>query len=86
MENGSEALIQPMVVDNPDQVLGDVRRRWSSVDEFLDSFPPGIRFIPTDEELVCHYLINKVLNKPMSPNRIYEVDIYNYNPEQLAGT
>lgn len=55
-------------------------------DEFFDSFPPGYRFNPLDEELVVHYLKKKVLDQPLPPNRIIEVNLYRHNPEFLAGT
>ncbi|KAE8705723.1 ONAC010 protein [Hibiscus syriacus] len=53
-------------------------------DRYLDSFPPGFRFCPLDEELVLHYLKNKVMDLPLPPNRITEVNLYSYNPEKLA--
>ncbi|OMP10279.1 No apical meristem (NAM) protein [Corchorus olitorius] len=53
-------------------------------DEYLDSFPPGFRFNPVDEELILQYLKKKVLNMSLPPNRIYEVNLYAYNPEKLA--
>lgn len=55
------------------------------VDSFLESFPPGFRFKPCDEELIVHYLRPKLFNKPLPPNRIRDVDLYHYNPETLAG-
>ncbi|XP_021669567.2 NAC domain-containing protein 101-like [Hevea brasiliensis] len=33
--------------------------------EILTELPVGYRFLPTDEELVTHYLMNKVLYKPL---------------------
>ncbi|KAF2299759.1 hypothetical protein GH714_003172 [Hevea brasiliensis] len=53
-------------------------------DAYLDSFPPGYRFKPYDEELVVHYLKKKIMNEPLPPNRIKEVELYKYNPETLA--
>ncbi|KAL4284537.1 hypothetical protein GQ457_16G006540 [Hibiscus cannabinus] len=53
-------------------------------DDYLDSFPPGFRFCPLDEELVLHYLKKKVMNLPLPQNRIMEVNLYSYNPEKLA--
>ncbi|TYG53800.1 hypothetical protein ES288_D09G138100v1 [Gossypium darwinii] len=53
-------------------------------DGYLDSFPPGYRFCPLDEELVLYYLKKKVLNLPLPQNRIVEVNLYQYNPERLA--
>ncbi|XP_021300665.1 NAC transcription factor 29-like [Herrania umbratica] len=54
------------------------------VEKFFKSFPPGYRFKPRDEELVVHYLKNKLFNKPLPPNRIKEVQLYKYNPEILV--
>ncbi|EEF31406.1 transcription factor, putative [Ricinus communis] len=39
--------------------------------------PPGYRFDPTDQELVLHYLLNRVARKPLSCQYfISEIDIY----------
>ncbi|XP_022728756.1 NAC domain-containing protein 67-like [Durio zibethinus] len=53
-------------------------------DDYLDSFPPGYRFCPLDEELVLHYLKKKVMNESLPQNRIMEVNLYRHNPEKLA--
>ncbi|KAM1754757.1 hypothetical protein ACFX12_007172 [Malus domestica] len=53
-------------------------------DEFFNSFPPGYRFNPFDGELIVHYLMKKVLDQPLPPNRIFEVNLYRHNPEVLA--
>ncbi|XVF47371.1 hypothetical protein PTKIN_Ptkin03bG0103700 [Pterospermum kingtungense] len=53
-------------------------------DNYLDSFPPGYRFCPLDEELVLYYLKKRVLNEPLPQNRIMEVNLYRHNPEKLA--
>ncbi|XVF04738.1 hypothetical protein REPUB_Repub05bG0110900 [Reevesia pubescens] len=53
-------------------------------DDYLDSFPPGYRFCPLDEELVLHYLKKKVMNEPLPQNRIMDVNLYLHNPEKLA--
>ncbi|GLJ44707.1 hypothetical protein SUGI_0939960 [Cryptomeria japonica] len=45
--------------------------------------PPGFRFFPTDEELVVHYLSNKVVSRPLPAVVIGEVDLYKYDPWQL---
>ncbi|KAF2299758.1 hypothetical protein GH714_003170 [Hevea brasiliensis] len=37
-----------------------------------------------DEELVVHYLKKKIMNEPLPPNRIKEVELYKYNPETLT--
>ncbi|KAK2967810.1 hypothetical protein RJ640_027704 [Escallonia rubra] len=57
---------------------------YATSDEYLDSFPPGYRFCPFDEELVVHYLKKKVLNEVLPHNKIREVNLYHHNPEQLT--
>ncbi|XVE59986.1 hypothetical protein DITRI_Ditri05aG0090400 [Diplodiscus trichospermus] len=52
--------------------------------DYLDSFPPGFRFCPLDEELILHYLKKKVMNETLPQNRITEVNLYRHNPEKLA--
>ncbi|MQL97682.1 hypothetical protein Taro_030369 [Colocasia esculenta] len=51
---------------------------------FLDFLPPGYRFHPLDEELLTHYLGNKIGGQPLPPNKIYDVRLYDHNPESLA--
>ncbi|KAI9191987.1 hypothetical protein LWI28_016438 [Acer negundo] len=48
------------------------------------NFPPGYRFMPRDQELVVSYLKPKVLNLYLPPNVILEVELYRFNPDQLA--
>ncbi|KAL8131449.1 NAC domain-containing protein 18-like [Apium graveolens] len=45
--------------------------------------PPGFRFHPTDEELVVHYLKNKVDAAPLPAAIISEVDLYKFDPWEL---
>ncbi|KAL5704990.1 hypothetical protein ACHQM5_023343 [Ranunculus cassubicifolius] len=52
-------------------------------DDILDSFPPGFRFVPTDDELVVAYLAKKVSSGFLPPNRIIDVNIYSRTPEEL---
>ncbi|WRX17035.1 NAC domain - like 10 [Theobroma cacao] len=40
---------------------------------FDDQFPIGYRFMPTDEELVTHYLTNKVCRNPVPPSAFQEI-------------
>ncbi|XVE68826.1 hypothetical protein DITRI_Ditri09bG0101000 [Diplodiscus trichospermus] len=54
------------------------------VKEYLNSLPVGYRFKPHDVELI-YYLKMKVYNKPLPPNKIREVQLYNYDPETLTG-
>lgn len=46
-------------------------------------FPPGFRFHPSDEELIIHYLQNKVASSPLPASVIAEIDLYKYNPWEL---
>ncbi|XP_022730122.1 NAC transcription factor 32-like [Durio zibethinus] len=46
-------------------------------------FPPGFRFHPSDEELIIHYLQNKVTSRPLPAFVIAEIDLYRYNPWEL---
>jgi hypothetical protein len=45
--------------------------------------PPGFRFHPSDEELIEHYLRNKVTSKPLPASIIAEIDLYKFNPWEL---
>ncbi|XP_062221617.1 NAC domain-containing protein 79-like [Phragmites australis] len=44
------------------------------------TLPPGFRFYPSDEELVCHYLHNKVAN---AGGAMVEVDLHTHEPWEL---
>ncbi|KAJ8899899.1 hypothetical protein K2173_019602 [Erythroxylum novogranatense] len=45
--------------------------------------PPGFRFHPSDEELIVHYLKNKVTSRPLPASIIADIDLYKYNPWEL---
>ncbi|KDP29100.1 hypothetical protein JCGZ_16489 [Jatropha curcas] len=45
--------------------------------------PPGFRFHPSDEELIVHYLKNKVASRTLPATIIAELDLYKYNPWDL---
>ncbi|KAG6642969.1 hypothetical protein CIPAW_09G177800 [Carya illinoinensis] len=45
--------------------------------------PPGFRFHPSDEELIHHYLRNKVTSSPIPASIIAEINLYKYNPWEL---
>lgn len=48
--------------------------------------PPGFRFHPSDEELIVHYLRNKVVSTPLpAASIITDIDLYKYNPWELPG-
>ncbi|KAM0981146.1 hypothetical protein ACFX2J_014229 [Malus domestica] len=55
------------------------------VDAYIDSLPPGYRFVPTDDELILHYLMRKVLNEQLPINRFRIVNLYDHHPRDLTG-
>ncbi|XP_054820662.1 NAC transcription factor 29-like [Prosopis cineraria] len=44
----------------------------------------GFQFCPTEQELIMAYLKKKVMDEPLEPNPIIEVEIYKFNPQQLS--
>ncbi|XP_031255986.1 NAC transcription factor 29-like [Pistacia vera] len=49
----------------------------------IQLLPPGFRFHPSDEELIVHYLKNKVTSTPLPASIIAEINLYKYNPWDL---
>ncbi|KAL0461099.1 UNVERIFIED_CONTAM: NAC domain-containing protein 21/22 [Sesamum latifolium] len=48
------------------------------------TLPPGFRFYPSDEELVCHYLYNKITNQQLLIHAtLVDVDLHTCEPWQL---
>ncbi|KAJ8535689.1 hypothetical protein K7X08_023409 [Anisodus acutangulus] len=47
------------------------------------TLPPGFRFCPSDEELVCHYLYKKIANQEVIRGTLEEVDLHTCEPWQL---
>ncbi|CAI0434456.1 unnamed protein product [Linum tenue] len=47
------------------------------------SLPPGFRFYPSDEELVCHYLYKKICNEQVLKGTLVEIDLHTCEPWQL---
>ncbi|THU69437.1 hypothetical protein C4D60_Mb08t14410 [Musa balbisiana] len=47
------------------------------------TLPPGFRFYPSDEELVCHYLHKKVSNERTWEGTMVEVDLHTREPWEL---
>ena len=47
--------------------------------------PPGFRFHPTDEELIVHYLKNKINWTPLPVHIMAEIDLYKFDPWELPG-
>ncbi|KAL2507111.1 NAC transcription factor 29-like [Forsythia ovata] len=52
---------------------------------YTNRFPAGYRFIPEDEELIVHYLKNKIMKKPLPCNIIQDANLYKHNPQDLTG-
>ncbi|XVF82130.1 hypothetical protein PTKIN_Ptkin16aG0020600 [Pterospermum kingtungense] len=50
---------------------------------YLKKLPKGYKFKPQDFELIV-YLKRKVEKKPLPPNKIWEVQLYNYDPDTLT--
>ncbi|GER24939.1 NAC domain protein [Striga asiatica] len=48
-----------------------------------ESLPPGFRFYPSDEELVCHYLYKKIANEDVLRGTLVEIDLHVCEPWQL---
>ncbi|KAL4591500.1 hypothetical protein LXL04_004468 [Taraxacum kok-saghyz] len=51
-------------------------------EDFLH-LPPGFRFYPSDEELIVHYLQNKVNLCSVPASVIGEIELYKFNPWEL---
>lgn len=51
--------------------------------EIESTLPPGFRFYPSDEELVCHYLHKKVANERIAQGTLVEVDLHAREPWEL---
>jgi No apical meristem (NAM) protein len=53
--------------------------------EIEQTLPPGFRFFPSDEELVCYYLYKKVANERILEGILVEVDLHQKEPWELPG-
>ncbi|KAL9995578.1 putative transcription factor NAM family [Helianthus debilis subsp. tardiflorus] len=51
---------------------------------YLDSLPTGCRFLPTDKELIVHYLRKKINNQNLPKTKISEANVYGYHPKDLT--
>ncbi|KAI7730454.1 hypothetical protein M8C21_000924 [Ambrosia artemisiifolia] len=49
------------------------------------TLPPGFRFYPSDDELVCHYLYKKIANEDVLKGTLVEIDLHTCEPWQLPG-
>jgi len=69
-----------------DEGESSTRRMTTSFLPTLPFDPVGLRFCPTDEELVKHYLINKIFgNDSIVNNVIAEVDVCKFESWDLPG-
>ncbi|KAK9920889.1 hypothetical protein M0R45_029427 [Rubus argutus] len=59
--------------------------REQTIDKHSMQLPAGFRFHPSDEELIVHYLKNKVTSSPLPATIVTELDLYKYNPWELPG-
>ena len=50
-----------------------------------ETLPPGFKFNPSDEELVCHYLYKKIVNEELMKGTLIEIDLHTIEPWQLPG-
>ncbi|KAL6964605.1 hypothetical protein U1Q18_035655 [Sarracenia purpurea var. burkii] len=64
---------------------GDTTTYGGHNQHYIHDYPPGYRFCPTDTELVVHYLMKKMKNEPLPHNKIPILNLYQYNPYDLAG-
>lgn len=48
-----------------------------------ETLPPGFRFYPSDEELVCHYLHKKIANQEAIKGTLVEIDLHTCEPWEL---
>ncbi|KAK9290381.1 hypothetical protein L1049_008550 [Liquidambar formosana] len=54
------------------------------IPEISIALMPGYKFFPSDEELIVHFLKKKVSDEPVPINRIRNVNLYLFNPQQLS--
>ncbi|KAI3706731.1 hypothetical protein L6452_24664 [Arctium lappa] len=62
------------------EIIGLVKETFAS----LESLAVGFRFIPTDKELVTHYLLRKIKNQDLPNKNVRDVDIYEDHPENIV--
>ncbi|KAI3706737.1 hypothetical protein L6452_24671 [Arctium lappa] len=48
-------------------------------------YPIGYRFLPTDQELITHFLLNMINNQDLPKNKIGNVDTYQDHPQNIVG-
>jgi hypothetical protein len=78
-------LVRASSVDETGRPIGKPYIRRAIV--MADGRPPGYRFYPTEEELICFYLRNKLDGRRVDDIErvIPVVDVYSVDPLQLSG-
>ncbi|KAI9169043.1 hypothetical protein LWI28_006036 [Acer negundo] len=50
----------------------------------IKKLPVGFRFEPRERDMIVHYLVNKILNRPLPSNAVKDINyIYHFDPDQL---
>ncbi|XP_028112214.1 NAC transcription factor 25-like [Camellia sinensis] len=68
-------------------IQGIITQKQVKEKSIVTQLPIGYRFSPTQEELMTHYLINKVLNTPLPSQIMMEIDaieFYSKPPNNLV--
>ncbi|KAG8370979.1 hypothetical protein BUALT_Bualt13G0041800 [Buddleja alternifolia] len=50
-----------------------------------NQIPIGYRFLPNDDELITHYLKEKIRNETFRFDYIHDANVYEFNPQTLTG-
>lgn len=53
--------------------------------KFSLNLPPGFRFVPTDAELVLHFLRPKLAGQELPLPIFFDERVLDYHPDQLVG-
>ncbi|OIS96165.1 PREDICTED: NAC transcription factor 29-like [Nicotiana attenuata] len=72
-----------LIIVKPNYNIASEISRVNYVDDSF-VFPPGYRFCPHDEELIIHYLKKRVMNERLPHDKIKEVNLYKYSPQELS--
>lgn len=78
-----EGVVSVMGNNNNNSSSKKKKNNEEEEDEMLMELPPGFRFHPTDEEIITHYLTEKVVNCGFSAKAIGEVDMNKCEPWDL---
>ena len=70
---------------NQNQLVQWNHRGQDERDACFRSLPPGVRFRPTEIELILFFLKRKMMNQSLPMNNIREVNLYQYSPQKLFG-